>query len=73
MPEFDETHISPEKLDALAADRAELSRLEFEHIHVCPECLQAYAEAIRERARRRKNKPSGEKHYKDTDLVFQLV
>jgi hypothetical protein len=74
MPESDDAHISPEKLHAIAANKAELSRREFEHIHVCPDCLQAYAEAIRQRARNGKTKPPNtEQQRKKTDLIFQFI
>jgi hypothetical protein len=70
MPPKDE-HISVEKLEAIAKGKQELSRGEFEHIHVCAECLQAYAKAIRQRAKK-SDKGKGAR-FESSDLVLAVT
>jgi hypothetical protein len=66
-------HISAEKLKAIAESKKELSRREFDHIHVCSQCLQAYAKAIRQRAKKDRDKGKGMPCESSERLILSLV
>ena len=45
----------------------------FEHLHVCPECLQAYAKAVRTRAKKKSGDDPEEKtRFRTSELILEL-
>ena len=69
MPQDNSEHIRPGKLDDISNDRGELTLEEFEHIHLCPACLQAYAQAFRDRATKR-SRSVDDKAFQEVALHF---
>lgn len=73
MSDYRSDHITPERLQDIGDGKTDLSRKEFEHIHVCPDCLQAYAEAVRERAKKRKPGSSDSSAFGVAELALRIT